>query len=60
MLLLNKEKEKPSLHIKFEALQIGPYMIENILGYNYYLLKYMKGTVQMFPVNGKHLQIFFS
>jgi hypothetical protein len=56
VLLWNKEKEKPSLHTKFEALWIGPYMIEKVLGYNSYLLKDMKGTIQMFPVNGKHLK----
>jgi hypothetical protein len=60
VLLWNKEKEKPSLHTKFEALWIGPYLIEKVLGYNSYLLKDMKGTVQTFPVNGKHLKIFFS
>jgi hypothetical protein len=43
VLLWNKAKENPSLHTKFEALWIGPYTIENILGYNSYLLKDMKG-----------------
>jgi hypothetical protein len=32
VLLWNKDKEKPSLHSKFEALWIGPYQIENICG----------------------------
>jgi hypothetical protein len=48
VLLWNKAKENPSMHIKFEELWIGPYIIENILGYNSYLLKYMKGTIQVF------------
>jgi len=44
------------MHTKFEALWIGPYIIANILGYNSYMLKDMKGTALMFPVNGKHLK----
>ena len=43
---------------KFEALWIGPYMIEKFLGYNSYLLRDMKGTVQMLPVNRRHLKSF--
>jgi hypothetical protein len=50
--LRNKAKENPSLHTKFEPLWIGPFIIENILGYNSYLLKDMKGIVQMLPVVG--------
>jgi len=60
VLLCNKEKEKPSLHTKFDALWIGLYTFENILGYNSYLLKDMKGTIQVFSVNGEHLKIFLS
>jgi hypothetical protein len=60
VLLWNKAKEKSSLHTKFEALWIGPYVIEKVLGYNSYLLRDMKGTIQMFPVNGQHLKSFFS
>jgi hypothetical protein len=45
VLLWNKEKEKPSFHTKFEALWIGPYQIEKIIGYNSYLLKDMKGII---------------
>jgi hypothetical protein len=60
VLLWNKAKEKPSMHTKFEALWIGPYIIENILGFNSYMLKDMKGTVHMLPVNGQHLKSFFA
>jgi hypothetical protein len=60
VLLWNKAKEKPSMHTKFEALWIGPYIIENILSFNLYMLKDMKGTILMFPVNGKHLKSFFA
>jgi len=60
VLLWNKSIEKPSLHTKLEELWIGPYLIEKLLGYNDCLLKYMKGTIQTFPINGKHLKIFFS
>jgi hypothetical protein len=35
------------MHTKFEALWIGPYIIEKILGYNSYMLKDMKGTTLM-------------
>jgi hypothetical protein len=56
ILLWNKEKEKPSFHTKFESLWIGPYQIKKLIGYNSYLLKYMKGIIQPFPVNEKHLE----
>jgi len=60
VLLWNKEKENPSLHTKFEVLWIVPYIIEKNLGYKSYLIKDMKGTVQMFPVNGQHLKSLIS
>jgi len=60
VLLWNKSKEKPSMHTKFEALWIGPYVIENILGFNPYMLQDMKGKRLMIPVNGQHLKGFFS
>jgi len=60
VLLWNKEKEKPSLHTEFEALWIDPYMIENVMGNFFYLLKDMKGIDHMFPVNGQHLKNVFS
>jgi hypothetical protein len=60
VLLWNKAKEKPSMHTKFEALWIRPYVVEKILGFNSYMLQDMKGKILMFPVNGKHLKGFFS
>jgi len=39
VLLWNKEKEKPSMHTKFEALWIMPYIIEKIMVFNSYMLK---------------------
>jgi hypothetical protein len=60
VLLWNKAKEKSSMHTKFEALWIRPYVIEKILGFNSYMLQDMKGKILMFPVNGKHLKGFFS
>jgi hypothetical protein len=59
VLLWNKEKEKPYFHTKFEALWIGPYQIEKVIGFNSYLLKDMKGTIQAFPMNGKYLKHLF-
>jgi hypothetical protein len=59
VLLWNKAKEKPYFHMKFEALLIGPYQIEKVIGFNYYSLKDMKGIVQAFPVNGKYLKKLF-
>jgi hypothetical protein len=56
----NKAKEKPSLHTKFEALWIGPYIIEKITGFNSYKLKDMKGKRLMMLINGKHLKGFFT
>jgi hypothetical protein len=60
VLLWNKAKEKSSMHTKFEALWIGPYIITKFLGNNSYMLKDMKGTTLMFPVNGQQLKTFFT
>jgi hypothetical protein len=59
VLLWNTPRKKPFFHMKFEALWIGPYLIEKVIGYNLYLLKNMKGTIQPLPVNGQYLQHFF-
>jgi hypothetical protein len=59
VLLWNKAKEKPSFHTKFEALWIGPYQIQKIIGYNSYLLKNMKGIIQSLLVNEQHMKNFF-
>jgi hypothetical protein len=48
------------MHTKFEALWIGPYIIDKILDFNSYMLKDMKGKLLMFPINGKHLKGFFT
>jgi hypothetical protein len=56
VLLWNKAKEKPSMHTKFEAHWIGPYIIENIMGFNAYMLKDIKGKMLMMSVNGQHLK----
>jgi hypothetical protein len=53
VLLWNKAKEKPSMHTKFKALWIGPYIVEKILGFNSYMLKDMKGKILMLPINEK-------
>jgi hypothetical protein len=60
VLLWNKAKEKLSMHTNFEALWIGPYVIEKILGFNSYILQDMKGKRLMFPIKEKHLKGFFS
>jgi hypothetical protein len=60
VLLWNKSKEKPLIDTRFEALYIGPYIIENILGFNSYMLKDMKGKMLILLVNGKHLKGFFT
>jgi hypothetical protein len=60
VLIWNKAKEKPSMHTKFEVLWIGPYIIENILGFNSYMLKDMKGKILLMPINVKHLKGFFN
>jgi hypothetical protein len=60
VLLWNKAKEKPSMDTKFEALWIGPYIVEKILGFNSYMLHDMKGKILMFPINGKHLKGLFT
>jgi len=48
------------MHTKFEELCVGPYIIENIMFFNSYMLKYMKGKMLMLLVNGKHLKCFFT
>jgi hypothetical protein len=48
------------MHTKFEALWIGPYVVNNILGFNSYILQDMKGKRLMLPVNEQHLKGFFS
>jgi hypothetical protein len=60
VLLWNKAKEKPFMHTKFEALWIRPYVVEKILGFNFYMLQYMKGKILMLLVNEQHLKGFFS
>jgi hypothetical protein len=60
VLLWNKAKEKSSMHMKFKALYIGPYVVENISGFNSYMLQDMKGKRLMLPINGKYLKGFFS
>jgi hypothetical protein len=42
VLLWNKGRENPSMHMKFEAIWIRPYVVEKILGFNPYMLQYMK------------------
>jgi hypothetical protein len=60
VLLWKKAKEKPSMLTKFEALWIGPYIIEKIMGLNSYMLKYMKSKMLMLHVNGQHFKGFFT
>jgi hypothetical protein len=60
VLLWNKAKEKPSIHTKFEALWIGPYIVENILGFNSYMIQDMKGKRLMLPINEQNLKGFFT
>jgi hypothetical protein len=60
VLLWNKAKEKPSIHTKFEALWIVPYIVEKILVFNYYILKDMKGKRLMLNINEQYLKGFFT
>jgi hypothetical protein len=48
------------MHTKFEELWVGPYIIEKILVFNAFMLKYMKGKMLMLRINGKHLKGFFA
>jgi hypothetical protein len=59
VLLWNKEKEKPSFHMKFEALWIGPYQIKKVIGYNSYLLKDMKGNNPIVSCKRETSETFF-
>jgi hypothetical protein len=40
------------MHTKFEALWIGPYIVEKIMGFNFYILQEMKGEILMLSING--------
>lgn len=60
VLLWNKAKEKPSMHTKFEALWIGPYQIEKVIGFNSYIIKDFDGNVLKLLVNGHHLKHFLT
>jgi hypothetical protein len=60
VLLWNKAKEKPSMHRKFEAIWIRPYVVEKILGFNTYMLQDMKDKRFILRVNGQHLKGLFS
>jgi hypothetical protein len=60
VLLWNEAKVKASMHTKFEALWIGSYIIEKIIGFNAYILKDTKGKMLMLPINGQHLKSFFN
>jgi hypothetical protein len=55
--LWNKAKENPSMQTNLEALWIGNYVVENILGFNSYMLQDMKRKKLMLHVNGKHLKV---
>jgi hypothetical protein len=48
------------MHTKYEALWVGPYIIERIMGFNSYMLKDMKDKMLILHVNGKHLKGFFA
>jgi hypothetical protein len=48
------------MHTKFEALWIGPYIVEKIMGFNSYMLQDMKGKILRFPINKQHLKGFFT
>jgi hypothetical protein len=48
------------MHTKFEALWVGPYIIEKILCFNSYMPKDMKGKMLMLHVNNQHLKGVFA
>lgn len=48
------------MHNKFDALWIGPYIIEKCMGYNSYILKGMDDQLLRFPINGGHIKHFFA
>jgi hypothetical protein len=48
------------MNTNFEALWIGLYNVENILGFNSYILQDMKDKRLMFPINEQHLKGFFT
>ena len=60
VLLWDKRREKPGKHGKFDSLWMGPYIIHDAAGDNFFYLSDMDGEKQSHPINGQILKLFFS
>jgi hypothetical protein len=60
VLLWDKAHETPYKHHKFDSLWLGAYTIYEVLGKNASRLKTLDDEPLQFPVNGRHLNFFYS
>ena len=60
VLLWYKRREKSGKHRKFGSLRLGPYIINDVVGTNSFLLNTMEGEKLLLPVNGQQLKLLFS
>ena len=56
----DKRREKPGKHGKFDSLWLGPYIIDEVAGTNYFYLNDLEGERLILPVNGFLLKMFFT
>jgi hypothetical protein len=59
VLLWDKGREKPGKHGKFDSLWLGPYVIREIAGPNYFHLNHLDGEPINILRNGQQLKLFF-
>ena len=56
----DKRREKPGKHRKFDNLWLGPYIIDEVVGTNYFYLNDLEGERLSLLVNGFLLKMFFT
>ena len=59
LLRWDNRREKPRKHRKFGRLWLGPYIIDEVAGTNYFYLNYLEKERLSLPVNGFLLKMFF-
>jgi hypothetical protein len=57
---MDKRREKPGSHVKFDSLWAGPYIIQDVAGKNYFVLSILDGEKLPLLVNGQLLKLFFN
>jgi hypothetical protein len=59
VLLWDKGKEKPGKHDNFDSLWLGPYLIKEIAGPNFFHLSHLDGEPINISRNGQQLKLFY-